>query len=585
MIKMPNFLLVVVDEERYPPVYESPEIRAWRTTNLPAHERLRANSMELHRHYIGSAACCPSRTTMFTGHYPSLHGVSQTNGIAKDAFDSDMFWLPPHTVPTMGNYFREAGYQTYYKGKWHISYEDILVPGTHNDMPSYDPATGVPDSTREQLYLSADPLDAFGFSSWIGPEPHGRNPHNSASSSATGMSGRDVTYGAETVKLIEALDHHRSSDSDAKPWLIVASFVNPHDITLYGLLSASLPNMFRFQVDPMPEVPAPPTIHESLDTKPMCQASYRDTYPLALQPIVNEPFYRKLYYQLQKNADQQISKVLDALSRSSFNDDTIVIFTSDHGDLLGAHGHLRQKMYCAYEEVLHVPFLIHNKRLFPHRQNFSELTSHVDLLPTMLGLASIDIPSLQNQLKSSFSEVRPFVGRDLTPILLHRDTSGGTTYTKEPIYFMTDDEITRGQHQFNPLGQSYKAVIQPNHIETVIADLPGPQGRPHQTWKFTRYFDNKQFWSDPGVRDVTIQLFGDLCTDSNPSTSHVTCKTVPVPEEYELYNLTEDPLETCNLAHPAWSNSQTVYVQSYMERLLVDQRKHKRLRQEPFNQT
>lgn len=585
MMKKPNFLLIVVDEERYPPVYESPEIGAWRTTNLPAQERLRANSMELHRHYIGSAACCPSRATMFTGHYPSLHGVTQTNGIAKDAFDSDMCWLPPHTVPTMGNYFREAGYQTYYKGKWHISYEDILVPGTHTDMPSYDPATGVPDPTREQLYMSADPLDAFGFSSWIGPEPHGRNPHNSASSSATGMSGRDIVYGAETVKLIEALGHQKSTDSDAKPWLIVASFVNPHDITLYGMLSANLPNMFHFQVDPMPEVSPPPTIDESLDTKPRCQASYRDTYPRALQPIVNEPFYRKLYYQLQKNADQQILKVLDALSLSSFNDDTIVIFTSDHGDLLGAHGHLRQKMYCAYEEVLHVPFLIHSKRLFPHRQNFSELTSHVDLLPTMLGLANIDIPSLQNRLKSSFSEVHPFVGRDLSPILLSNKQHEGTTYTKVPIYFMTDDEITRGQHQFNPLGQSYNAVIQPNHIETVIADLPGQYGRPDQTWKFTRYFDNKQFWSDPGVRDVTIQLFGDLCADSNQTTSHVTCKTVPVPEEYELYNLTEDPLETRNLAHPAWSDSQTANVQSYMERLLIGQRKHKRLRPEPFNQT
>lgn len=278
-------------------------------------------------------------------------------------------------------------------------------------------------------------------------------------------------------------------------------------------------------------------------------------------------------------------KVLDALSLSSFNDDTIVIFTSDHGDLLGAHGHLRQKMYCAYEEVLHVPFYIHNKHLFPQRQSFAELTSHVDLLPTMLGLAGADIPSIQNRLNSSFSEVRPFVGRDLTPYLLNYQQLGEATYTREPVYFMTDDEITRGQHQFNPLGRAYNAVIQPNHIETVIADLPGQHGRPNQTWKFTRYFDNNQFWSEPGVRDVTIQLFGEWCADSNQTTSHVTCKTVPVPEEYELYNLTEDPLETHNLAHPVWSNSQTKYVQSYLARLLDDQRSRKRLRPESFNPT
>ncbi|XOS91405.1 sulfatase-like hydrolase/transferase [Brevibacillus laterosporus] len=56
--------------------------------------------------------------------------------------------------------------------------------------------------------------------------------------------------------------------------------------------------------------------------------------------------------------------VFEALTRSSFYDNTIVIFTSDHGDLLGAHGNLHQKWYCAYEEMLHVPFIIHNKKLF-----------------------------------------------------------------------------------------------------------------------------------------------------------------------------------------------------------------------------
>lgn len=581
----PNFLLIVVDEERYPPVYENAELNAWRIANLPARERLRANAAELRRHYIGSAACCPSRATMFTGHYPSLHGVTQTNGIAKEAFDSDMFWLPPNTVPTMGNYFREAGYQTYYKGKWHISYEDILVPGTHDDLTSYDPATGVPDPQRQQLYLAADPLHAFGFSSWIGPEPHGRNPRNSASSAASGLSGRDIVYGSETVRLIEALDREQSADSGARPWLVVASFVNPHDITLYGSLTAHLPHRFHFQVDPMPEVPPPPTIGERLHTKPDCQASYRDTYPRAIQPILNEPFYRKLYYQLQKNVDRQIARVLDALDRSSFHDDTIVIFTSDHGDLLGAHGRLHQKMYCAYEEVLRVPFLVRNKRLFPNGRSVSALTSHVDLLPTMLGLANADVPGIQRRLQSRFSEVRPFVGRDLTSVLLGRQ-DGGEAHCpapEEPVYFMTDDDITRGQHQRNPLGRAYASVVQPNHIETVIADLPGPPGQPSRQWKYSRYFDHARFWSEPGVRDVRMQL-----VESSPSSGQPGCaacqvehKTVPVPEQFELYDLTGDPLETRNLAHPSWATPQSEAVRAHLARLLAEQRSRKRLNPRP----
>ncbi|AZN41647.1 sulfatase-like hydrolase/transferase [Paenibacillus albus] len=579
MITNPNFLLIIVDEERFPPVYESDEIHAWRIKNLPAHERLRANGVELHRHYIGSAACCPSRATMFTGQYPSLHGVSQTNGIAKEAFDSDMYWLPPHTVPTIGNYFLEAGYQTYYKGKWHISFEDLLVPGTHDDLPSYNTSTGVPDPQREQLYMAADPLHAFGFSSWIGPEPHGRSPRNSASSAAKGLSGRDVVYGTETVELIDALDREKKADTKARPWLVVASFVNPHDITLFGSFTEHMPNRFHFQVDPMADVPPPPTIGERLNEKPDCQASYRNTYPKAIQPIVNEPLYRKLYYQLQKNADQQIARVLDALDRSSFRDDTIVIFTSDHGDLLGAHGGLHQKMYCAYEEVLHVPFLIHNKRLFPERQSVTELTSHIDLLPTMLGLANADVSGIQCRLQSRFSEVRPFVGRDLTSILIGQTDSRESQRLGEPVYFMTDDDITRGQHQRNILGRPYDSVVQPNHIETVIADLPSAQGQPVRQWKYSRYFDNDRFWSEPGVRDVTMQIGESEYTpvSSAFSTCRIQIKTVPVPEQFELYDLTGDPLETRNLAHPAWATTQTEAIRARMAKLLVEQRSQKRL--------
>ncbi|MOA39157.1 hypothetical protein D3C78_1609140 [compost metagenome] len=100
----------------------------------------------------------------------------------------------------MGDYFRKAGYQTHYKGKWHISNEDIIIPGTHDSLPSYNSVTGVPDRHLEEVYLRANRLDNFGFSGWVGPDPIGKNPRNSASSAAIGLSGRDEVYGTETVK-------------------------------------------------------------------------------------------------------------------------------------------------------------------------------------------------------------------------------------------------------------------------------------------------------------------------------------------------------------------------------------------------
>ncbi|TVX89699.1 sulfatase-like hydrolase/transferase [Paenibacillus agilis] len=577
-LQRPNFLVMLVDEERYPPIYENAEIREWRLQNLITHQLLRAHGMEFQRHYIGSAACCPSRATFMTGQYPSLHGVSQTTGMAKTPFDSDMFWLDHNTVPTMGDYFRAAGYQTHYKGKWHFSYEDIVIPGTHTGLASYNPQTGVPNKEREQLYSNANRLDNFGFSGWIGPEPHGQDPRNSGSSAAVGLSGRDVVYAAEAVQLIEALDVQKQQQHDTPPWLVVASFVNPHDIVLYGSITAHLP-MFRFDVDPtVPEVNPSPTSHESLLTKPRCQASYRDIYPIALQPILDQPFYRRLYYQLQKNADQEMYKVFQALTRSSFYDNTIVIFTSDHGDLLGTHGNLHQKWYCAYEEMLHVPFIIHNRQLFQQHEHIHKLTSHLDLIPTMLGLANADVEAIKTQLQHKFSEAHPLVGRDLTPIVL--DEKGAEKITNEPIYFMIDDDVTRGQHQVNPLGIRYPSVIQPNHVETVITMLQ--QNGKDELWKFSRYFDNTQFWSKPGVQDETMRPIGKTAKGQTEWVTQV--KTEPAPEEYELYNLTADPLEAHNLAHPSYATPYTEGIQAQMMQLLDEQRKQKRLTPTQTNQ-
>jgi arylsulfatase A-like enzyme len=83
----PNILLIMTDEERYPPPYEDAGVAEFRRTQMPARERIRTGGLELHRHYAGSTACAPSRATLFSGQYPSLHGVSKTDGTAKAAPD------------------------------------------------------------------------------------------------------------------------------------------------------------------------------------------------------------------------------------------------------------------------------------------------------------------------------------------------------------------------------------------------------------------------------------------------------------------------------------------------------------------
>ena len=103
----------MTDEERYPPPYETEAVAEFRRTRLTSRERIRSEGMELHRHHVGSTACVPSRATLFTGQYPSLHGVSQTDGLAVAADDPAMRWLDPDEVPTLGDWFRAGGYQTH----------------------------------------------------------------------------------------------------------------------------------------------------------------------------------------------------------------------------------------------------------------------------------------------------------------------------------------------------------------------------------------------------------------------------------------------------------------------------------------
>ena len=128
--RKPNFLMIMVDQERYPVVYETQELKQWRKKYLKAYELLKSRGLEFKNHYAGSTACVPSRATIYTGQYPSLHGVSQTDGVAKSAYDPDMFWLD-HILYLLSAIISERlVIKRIGKGKWHASLADITVPGT-----------------------------------------------------------------------------------------------------------------------------------------------------------------------------------------------------------------------------------------------------------------------------------------------------------------------------------------------------------------------------------------------------------------------------------------------------------------------
>ena len=260
-VERPDVIVIVTDQERAAPPYEPDELTEWRRRALPGTRWFEDNGVSFGRHYTGSLACVPSRPTMLTGHYPDVHGVTETDGLGKMYDDSRMRWLRPGEVPTLGHWFRAAGYDTHYDGKWHLSHADLVDESSGQALTTNDD-DGVIDRGAVQAYLDADPLGPFGFSGWVGPEPHGPSLANTGFVRDPLLADRVVAW------LEERYARRRAGDTDAlRPFLLVAGFVNPHDIVFAPVWLRRGSPLAPSDADP-PPVPPSPTDDEDLSNQP-----------------------------------------------------------------------------------------------------------------------------------------------------------------------------------------------------------------------------------------------------------------------------------------------------------------------------
>ncbi|WP_183504515.1 MULTISPECIES: sulfatase-like hydrolase/transferase [unclassified Mycolicibacterium] len=537
MSDSPDVIIVMTDEERAPVPYESGEVLAWRNRALTGRRWFDEHGVSFSRHYTGSLACVPSRPTIFTGQYPDLHGVTQTDGIGKVFDDSRMRWLRRGEVPTLGNWFRAAGYDTHYDGKWHISHADLTDPETGGPLATNDD-DGVVDPAAVQRYLDSDPLAPFGFSGWVGPEPHGAGLANSGFRRDPLIADRVVAW------LQDRYARRRAGDAAAlRPFLLVASFVNPHDIVLFPTWAARSP-LDPSPLDP-PPVPAAPTAREDLRTKPAAQIAFREAYysgygpAPAIQQVYDRGAqrYRDLYYRLHAEVDGPIDRVRRAVTEGG-SDDAVLVRTADHGDLLGAHGGLHQKWFNLYDEATRVPFVIARVGARATQPRLvTAPTSHVDLVPTLLGAAGVDVTAVAAILSESFSEVHPLPGRDLMPIV-----DGAPADEDRAVYIMTRDNMLEGDTGASGLARRLKRTTNPPaplriripahtaaNFEGLVTRVDG------RLWKLVRSFDDPGTWTEPGVRHLAANGLGGEVY-----------RTSPLDDQWELYDLTDDPIEAVN---------------------------------------
>ncbi len=543
----PDVVIIMTDQERAAPSYESPELQAWRRSALAGAGWFDDHAVSFDRHYTGSLACVPSRPTLFTGQYPDVHGVTQTDGLGKMADDSRLRWLRPGEVPTLGHWFRAGGYDTHYDGKWHLSHADLIDSSTGEPLATND-ADGRVDADAVSAYLEADPLAPFGFSGWVGPEPHGAPLANA------GVRRDDLIADRVVAWLADRYERRRTGDREAaRPFLLVASLVNPHDIVLFPLwVNRGEPLDADLRREP-PTVPPAPTADEDLSTKPAAHAAYRAAYPTMYGPgeAVEQIYtdhaqrYRDLYHRLHAEVDGPIDRIREAVTDGG-SEHAVVVRTTDHGELLGAHGGLHQKWFNLYDEATRIPFqvarVVSGEVVTTSRHIDDAPSSHVDLVPTLLAAAGIDEAGAAVELQRSFSEVHPLPGRSLLPVV-----DGAPGDRGRVVYLLTRDNICEGDSGASGVARAMGIADDPPPELTIrvpadvganfegIVARAGASGHLH---KLVRTFDDPATWTEPDVRHLAA-----VDDDGN---EHY--RSTPLPDQWELYDLDADPIEERNLA-------------------------------------
>jgi len=326
---------------------------------------------------------------MWTGqHTPFTHMFDNTNLAWVDDIRAD-----PETLPTIGHMLRDLGYYTAHQGKWHESEfpegdsSDAMEPFGFSDYQEWGDVFGAPFDG-----LNKDPMIAASAQSWL----KDRSPEI----------------------------------AQTQPWFLAVNFINPHDI-MY----------FDTDDDEMVQVRGMMPIFGAPDT-PLYKQQWPTTLPASFfDDLVAQPpsvqSYRKFnegiyghipmerrdmwhnhvnyYLNCMRDVDQHIGTVLDALEESGQGTDTIVIFTSDHGEMGSAH-HMRQKGSMVFKETTNVPLVIVDPR-GKDGVRTDAVGSHLDLVPTMLAYAGLS--------EKKQKERYPFLkGHDLSGVVADTASDG-----------------------------------------------------------------------------------------------------------------------------------------------------------------
>jgi arylsulfatase A-like enzyme len=497
-----NMILIIRDQESY-------RLLAPKEYKLPAMDSLRRRGITFGQHYIASAMCTPSRGVMFSGQPPQVNGV----------FDQmELGYVPSlrTDLPSMGTIMKQLGYTSAYFGKFELR-RDIIRP------------------SNKINYLDA--LKEYGFD-YFAPD---------------GDKVGAPDQGYDTDKYTSALGvrwlriNAHELNEQGRPWFLVVSLVSPHDI-MYADANAK-GRRIQFSkigatITPPPDnllfakqwkFPLSPSHNQPIDApgRPEAQMQYQIGWSAFLGeiPVTHDDMWRifyNYYLNLIRDSDRNLRLLLDAVNDLDLWKNTVVIATADHGELAGSHGGLRGKGPFPYEEMAHVPLVIVHPQ-YSGGKECRSLTSHIDLLPTIVGLSNAS-----QDRRMVLTKGLP--GRDFSALLQDPEKAAPDTIRPAVLFNYVGLQTIDATY----LASACKSIVEGQWVPSLAKAHPDLSKRGFVSfvfdgrYKYARYYAPAQF----NTPTTLEQILGY--------------------NDIELFDLKNDPNETQNLAVEAYRNKATI---------------------------
>ena len=466
--RLPNLLLLMTDQQRADTIEpDGPCL----TPNLQA---LAAQGTSFERCYAPNPICSPTRASLYTGLLPHAHGmVDVTHAVPPTRAE-----LAPN-LPFWSRDLQRAGYRTAHFGKWHVERSDALERFGFDEYEVDLRLTGV--QGYEGRLAPRVALRHEGYREFL---LAGVSDEPAEATREAALFERGIAFLRERARE-RARERGEARPWAGRPWALVVSTEAPHDPYV-------VPRALYDRYDPAALAP-PPSADDRLADRPAIYRRIRRSWEGLSREAAAQA--RACYYAACSGIDDQVGRILEVLRETGQADDTLVVFTSDHGDYLGAHG-LWLKGVPAFEEAYRVPLVLRGPGV-PGGVRVADPVSLLDLPRTLVRLL----------LGEDFGGH----GRDLGAWLEGRAAPGtGEAYAEfhGQRFGYTQRIVWRGHHKyvFNAFDEDelYDLANDPHELRNLAAE---PDARPRLRALARRMWEVARSTGDRTLADAQYGMF------------------------------------------------------------------------------